>query len=234
MSFVPGTENPQVPSAVSEIFQPDQLIAGRYPLVSAEKVQLTGSAALPRGAVLGQATLPTGTATANAGNTGNGTVTAISLGEFAGLGTYTIAMLTATTFSVTAPNGDPLGNGVAGTQFNNQISFMLAAGGTAFIAGDGFTITGEAGSGVFKLSVASANDGSQTPCAILADYTDPTSGGVNVPGTVMAGIYYAGEFNANALTYDASWNTATLAPKLRAFNIYLKNSVSAAPVTASV
>jgi hypothetical protein len=227
MSIVPGTENPQYPSGVSEIFAPDQLIAGRYPLITGEKVLLTGGAVLQRGTVLGQMTLPTATVTAKAGNVGNGTVTAVSLTEFAAIGTYSLVEVTPTTFAVTAPNGDALGTATAGAQFNNQISFLITAGGTAFAAADAFTITGEAGSGLFKLSVATASDGSQVPNAILADYTDPTS------GNVYAAVYYAGEFNLNAVTFDPSWTSATLAPKLRANNIYLKNSVSAGAVTSN-
>jgi hypothetical protein len=226
MSVVPGTENPQTPSITSEIFQPDQLVAGRHPIISGEKVLVTGAAALQRGAVLGQATLPTATAVKT--GTGNGTMTNISLAEFGALGTYVATALTPTTFNVVAPNGDPLGVATVGTQFNNIISFLITAGGTAFIAGDYFTITGEAGSGLFKLSLAGASDGSQNPSAILADYCDPTA------GNVYAAVYLAGEFNVNALTFDASWTQATLATMLRPFAIYLKNSVSAAGVSASL
>jgi len=228
MSIVPGTENVQTPSITSEMFQPDNLIAGRHPIISGERVLVTGAAALPRGTVLGQMTPPNATAPANVGNVGNGTVTNISLAEFAALGTYTLTEVTPTTFAVTAPNGDPLGTATAGVQFNNQISFLITTGGTAFAPGDGFTITGAAGSGLYKLSVATATDGSQNPCAILADYCDPTA------GNVFAAIYGSGEFNVNALTFDPSWTQATLAPKLRPFAIYLKNSMSSAPPSSSL
>lgn len=56
-ALTPGFENPQQPSAVSETFTPDQLIAGRYPLITAQGAILTGAAALQRGSVLGQVML---------------------------------------------------------------------------------------------------------------------------------------------------------------------------------
>lgn len=223
--FISGSENPQYPRMVSEVFLPDQLIAGRFPLVTAEEVTLAEGGPYQRGTVLGQATLPSATATAGGANVGNGTVGSISLAEFAPTGTYTLTATSATEFSVTAPNGDPLGVATAGQVFNNQIEFTITAGATAFAVNDSFTIATAQGSGTYKPCVKTASDGSQVPVAILADYTDATAGAVN------AAIYLTGEFNANAITFDASWTQAAIGAALRTANIFLKNSVSAAAPT---
>lgn len=71
-------------------------------------------------------------------------------------------------------------------------------------------------SGKYIKSVASANDGSQTPVAILADAVDATS------ADALGGCYLSGEFNGNALVYDASWTVATLQPALRPYSIFVK------------
>ncbi len=80
-------------------------------------------------------------------------------------------------------------------------------------------------SGNYIQSVAGAADGSQNPVAILADAADASG------GAVQAGVYLTGEFNANALTFDASWTVATLKAALRPLGIFLKNAVSAADPT---
>jgi hypothetical protein len=78
------------------------------------------------------------------GNTGNGTFT-VAPAAGSGVpqtGAYTLTMLTATTYSVVGPNGESLPNGTTGVAYATpQIGFTLTAGGTAFVAGDGFTIT---------------------------------------------------------------------------------------------
>lgn len=80
-------------------------------------------------------------------------------------------------------------------------------------------------SGNCVLSVKNAADGSQNPVAILADDADASG------GPVQAGAYIAGEFNAGALIFDASWQVAALKTALRPQGIYVKNAVSAADPT---
>lgn len=224
MTTTNSYENPQYPFTNSEIFQPDQLIAGVFPIVTDGEAIIEGNAVLARGTVMGQVTLPSATVTAGT-NTGNGTCTGVSLDVGADLGTYTLTATGADTFNVTAPNGDPLSPATVGVAYNDQIAFTLTAGATAFVAGDKFTITGEQASGAYKVSVATASDGSQTPRAILADQVDTTAGNAN------GGVYLSGEFNARAITFDASWTQATLKAALRTSSIFLKGSVSALPPT---
>lgn len=80
-------------------------------------------------------------------------------------------------------------------------------------------------SGNYVLSVATANDGSQNPVAVLADAADASG------GAVQCGVYLTGELNGNALNFDATWSVATLKPALRPLGIFVKNAVSAADPT---
>ena len=74
-------------------------------------------------------------------NTGNGTVGSISAGAAPASGSYSIKFTSATAFTVTAPYGTSLPPGVVGAAYANpQINFTITAGGTAFVAGDSFTI----------------------------------------------------------------------------------------------
>jgi hypothetical protein len=79
--------------------------------------------------------------------------------------------------------------------------------------------------GNYILCVKTAVDGSQTPVVVLADAADASG------GAVLAPVYLTGEFNANALTFDASWTLAALKAALRAEMIFIKNVVSAADPT---
>lgn len=76
-------------------------------------------------------------------------------------------------------------------------------------------------SGEYVLSLKTASDGSEKPCAILVDYVDPSS------GTVSAGIYQMGMFNQNRLTFDASWTVPELKDALRPLSIFLRDSLQA-------
>ena len=80
-------------------------------------------------------------------------------------------------------------------------------------------------SGKYVLSVKTASDGSQVPTAILADDVDATS------SDAIGGGYLMGEFNINAMTFDASWSAPTLTAALRPFSIFAKSAVIAADPT---
>lgn len=223
--------NPQTPGIAAELFVPDQLIAGNLKLVSAPIT--LGAGTLQRGTILGQQTKPTLNAIAVAAaiptNTGNGTFGTITVGAAATLGAYVLSMESATTFVLSNPSGQEIGHGSTGVAFSaGGLSFTLTAGGTAFAAGDGFTITtsqSAAATGNYIISVATATDGSQVPSAVLADYADASG------GAVATGVYLMGEFNQNAIIFDASWSVATLTPLLRPLGIFLKSFVSATPET---
>lgn len=220
------TDNAATPSAQGFRYISDQLIAGDLKMVTAGSALITGGLALPRGTVMGKVTIGAITSAAKAGgNTGNGTNTLLTAGTKTIAGVYQIRMLTATTFTVTDPNGEPLPNGVNGAYANRGLNFTITAGGTPFVAGDGFDVTVAAGSNSWKKSVATAVDGSQEPAAILADDSDASGGDVN------GGLYLTGEFNENRVAYDVSWTLVAVKDALRKWNIFLKSAVIADPPT---
>lgn len=213
-------DNPQQPGIYAETYIPDQLIAGNLKIVSQPIILSAGT--LPRGSVLGAVSAQS-VISASGTNTGNGTVGSLSASTGSKTGAYLLKATAATTFSVTDPEGNALPNATVGTAYSQQgIGFTLTAGGTAFAAGDSFTLTVEDAVGQYKLSVKTASDGSQTPVAILADYADASA------GPVTAGAYLMAEVNANALNFDASWDIPTLTAALRPYSIFVKSSVSAA------
>jgi hypothetical protein len=219
-------DQPWIPGSVGYLYASDQLIAGDLKLVTGGSATITGGLLLPRGTVLGKVTVGAVTAAAKAGgNTGTGTATVLSAGTLSQTGVYQVRFLTATTFTVTDPNGAALPNGVNGAYANPKINFTITAGGTAFIAGDGFDITVAAGANTYKKAVATAVDGSQNPSAILAEQSDASGGDVN------GGIYLTGEFNENRVAYDGSFTLQQIKDALRHYTIFLKSAIIADPAS---
>jgi hypothetical protein len=221
-------DNVQQPSISSEAYIPDQLIAGNLKIVS-ESVTLTGAAALLRGAVLGKTVTAAGVATAGT-NTGNGVMGAITVGGAAKAGTYkltiTKAAANAGDFEVRDPNGDVIGLGTVAVAFaGRDLSFTLADGATDFVVGDSFAIVVTPTAEKYTLATLAATDGSNVPCAILADASDPSG------GDVTAGVYLMGEFNSAALSFGTGLTAALVKSQLRQVGIFLKNAVSAADPT---
>ena len=227
---------PQQPMNFDNSYLPDQLIAGVFPRVTGNVTISSGATVnsvtpLTRGTILGQVLL--GAVTSVAGtNTGTGTFTVDGTNPLqanAKVGAYVLTILATGRAQLLDPRGVDIGEydyGSAGSvTINNEIKGVLADTSTHFVAGDKFTITVAAGSGNYIPSVTTAVDGSQNPTAVLADVSDPSAGAVN------AGVYFTGEFNQNAITFDTSWTVATLTSPLRSLSIFLKNSVSAADPT---
>jgi hypothetical protein len=118
--------------------------------------------------------------------TGNGTMSAISMGPETQLGTYRAQCIaTATnggTFAVIAPNGDRLpdlvltaGAGAATAYANKQINFTITDGSTDFASGDYFHIVVANGSKKAKAWAPTAVDGTEDPAGILYYAVDATS-----------------------------------------------------------
>lgn len=76
-------------------------------------------------------------------NTGNGTLGTLSVNAAtAQVGAYTVKFTAATVFSVFDPNGRELLGGTTGVAYSDGgVAFTITAGGTAFVAGDSFTVT---------------------------------------------------------------------------------------------
>ena len=117
-----------------------------------------------------------GVATALGTNVGNGTFGAITVGNAAKAGVYTVEFDDATHFIVNDPTGIEVGHGVTGTAFSaGGLGFTITAGGTAFAAADSFTITvtGSLKYGPFDPTAA---NGLQNAAAIMwSGYRDATS-----------------------------------------------------------
>lgn len=112
------------------------------------------------------------------------------------------------------------------------VTESVSIGGSAvYVRG---TVMGQiTATGVWIKSVETATDGSEVPRGILVDRVDTTTTSPNT-----GGMYLQGEFNFNALTYDATWGTAGSAAALTALrvatgptNLFIKTPVSAADPT---
>ncbi len=138
---------------------------------SYEAVTVAGGAApgLNAGTVLGRITSGAATAAAQAGNTGNATISAVTTGVNVAPGVYRVEFVSATRFLVITPSGAVLGDGATGTAFSAgaHLTFTITAGGTAMVAGDGFTITVAAGSGNYVAYSATATNGAATVAGVL-------------------------------------------------------------------
>ena len=75
------------------------------------------------------------------GNTGNGTIGTLSAGIGAQIGTYRVLLTGTTTFNVYDPKGAQVGAGAPGTPFEDEVTFTVTAGATAFAAGDAFYVS---------------------------------------------------------------------------------------------
>jgi hypothetical protein len=75
-------------------------------------------------------------------NTGNGVIDNVSLGQNAPVGGYGVAFTSPTAYTVAAPSGASA-SGTVGTAFSGfgGLGFTISAGGTPFVAGDGFVLS---------------------------------------------------------------------------------------------
>ena len=89
----------------------------------------------------------------------------------------------------------------------------IASGAGALVRG---TVLGKiTASGKYQMAIGTADDGSQTPDAILAEDVDATS------ADALSVVYLSGQFAESALTLDASLTMDGIRDGLRDKNIYL-------------
>lgn len=145
--------------------------------ISKDEIKLAISNNLEAGAVLGQIT-EAKTVTADGGNTGNGTASAVTVGTDVVNGDYVLTCTTAATdggtFSVATPSGQLLADLTVGVAYtSSHINLTISDGATDFIVGDKFTIDVIVGeyAGFDPVAV----DGTQTAVAILFDNTDAST-----------------------------------------------------------
>lgn len=163
-------------------------------------VTVAGSVALPSGTVLGRLTVGAATAAAVAGNTGNGTMGAVTVSAGAKPGVYKLTIVEPGTnvgaFIVEDPDGINIGHGNVASAFSaGGLAFTLADGSTDFAAGDQFTITVAAGTGKYVKYDNTGSGGAEIAVAIL--YTD-------LPG--VNGDYAATIFNMDCEVFGAKLN----------------------------
>lgn len=202
----------------SDTFVPDNLIAGPRAIERRKMTLVTGT--LARGAVLGRV-LGTATPAAAAGNTGAGTMGAVTLGANAKKGVYRVTFIEPAsglgTFTVEDPDGKEVGTGKVGTAFAGPVNFTIADGDPDFVSGDGFTIAVVNADSDVKLSAAAATDGSQIPIGILVHDADASEAEQEVL------VYTYGDFNKSALSFGAGHTADTVHDALRAIGIHLVN-----------
>ena len=156
---------------------------------------LAGQKYLP-GMVLGQVTTgTTATAAALGTNTGNGAFGSVTVNTVATqVGVYSLVYTSATAFTVTAPDGDSA-TGTNGSAFSALgIGFTMTTGGTAMVAGDGFTITvvGAVGKPTATSAANAGNVGNSTSSAVTTTGYAPTLGVYKV--TITGVVTNAGNF----------------------------------------
>lgn len=162
------------------------------------------------GTVLGRViTSGTATATADSGNTGNGTMGAITVTAPAKVGTYrlvfTAAASNAGTFLVIDPDGVAVGTGTVAVAFSDGgLAFTLADGATDFAVGDGFSIA-VAGTYQYKAAVETATDGSKVPAAIAVEETVVAATTATKIAAIIKGPMIVSK---SGLVLDATYNTA--------------------------
>lgn len=169
----------------------------------------SGTAAFAAGMVLGR-TLVSGsaTATASAGNSGDGVMGTITVGASAKIGNYTLTIVEPGTnvgnFVVTDPEGLLVGHGTVASAFNQGgLSFTLADGAADFVAGDGFNIA-VTGTAKFVPYDDGNTDGSNVARAI-ALYPCDASGASDV---TVSGLVRIAAVKTAALKWHASADTA--------------------------
>ena len=121
-------------------------------------------------------------------NVGTGTLTLASPAVDTAVngGNYKILFTDATHFLVQDPDLRDIGEGVVGTAFTGKVHFTIAAGGTAFVAGDSFVVNVDEtlSAEQFVAWTPTATDGSQKAAAIAA-FAVNTMNGLTQQTTVI-------------------------------------------------
>lgn len=148
--------------------------------ISRETATILSGQQLKAGHVLGKVSVGEALAEASTGNTGDGTMSSVTLGAGAKEGDYTLTCLEpaagAGVFSIEDPEGVTIGTAEVGAAFSGAVNFTISAGSADFVAGDLFTITVSAGSGKYKEYNPANTDGSEAVAGILLDNVNAVDG----------------------------------------------------------
>ena len=116
-----------------------------------------------------------GTATADGGNTGGDTFSAVTTADTTIAGTYIVEALTATTYKVIAPNGIALDAiATAGSAYSDQLGFTITTAGATTVAGDFYTVVVTVGLGKQTSFITGS-----VPSTVMAEDVDASAGDVN-------------------------------------------------------
>ena len=179
--------------------------------LSRDTVTIGAGQTLPAGQVLGAKALTTLVPASTAGaNTGNGALTLANPGVTAQVlpGNYRIVFTDATHFLVEDPAHNVLGEGVAGTAWTKHVLFTIAAGGTAFAAGDTFLVNVDEtlATEVYVAWNPAATDGSERATAILG-YGVTTGASATAQAVVI-------NTHATVRLADLTWNASATAAQI--------------------
>lgn len=136
---------------------------------SKDEITVKSGQDLTAGTVMARETTDTPSSSADAGNTGDGTLGTLSAGVTAKEGVYTVTFVepgtNVGTFQVEDPDGINVGTGVVAVAFTGGgLTFTIADGATDFVSGDQFTITVEEATFAWKVL---PNDQSEEAAGIL-------------------------------------------------------------------
>lgn len=142
---------------------------------------ISGAGVLKPGSVLGARTKTSAVATPGT-NTGTGTISAVTLGALAEVGSYLLKCIaTATnsgTFAVFTPSGYRLADAVVGSAYSgNHLHFTISDGGTDFALADSFTVV-VSGDGKYNFAKAGDVTGLADAVAVLLEEVDATAADV--------------------------------------------------------
>jgi hypothetical protein len=198
-------------------YEPKLRFAGSTQPEEKKVVLLSGEGVLEDLAVLGKVLMALGTPAAGGTNTGNGTLSGVALSSKTKLGDYKITMTAATKFIVEDPDGLRLPDGETGAAYaSTGINFQLDAGGTAFVAGDTFTIpVEEPESERYRLSKTANVDGSQYPDCVLGEGKDASS------EDVVSFAYIKGAFPDDEITLGTGHTLAKVKEVFEKKSIFL-------------
>ncbi|WP_313226726.1 head decoration protein [Stutzerimonas chloritidismutans] len=156
-----------------------------------EVVIAAGSGILMAGTLIALITAANAlTPTADAGNTGNGTVGSVTVTSAAITGDYLLTITEGATnggkFDLVDPTGARVGTGTVGQPFTGGgLTFTLSDGSTDFAVGDGFTLAVLANLGEYTgYDEAGTDDGRRTASGILFASVDATGNDVRAVGVM--------------------------------------------------
>lgn len=180
-------------TATSRVRLSDVLVAEAELGLSRKSVTVLAGAGADRilkiGTVLGAILFADPVIAAAEGNTGNGAMGALTLGDGCKIGVYTVTCIAAAAnggrFQVVDPDGYRLADALVGVAWQSpQLGFTIADGAVDFAVGDVITITVARGSGkVVQLNPA-AHDGTQLADSVLITHSIAPDG-VDVPGQAV-------------------------------------------------